>query len=194
MAKPKSRVYRLVANSVVAVEFNVEDLATPLIAKTRLKYPERIGWAIASTGWEVSKEIKKGMRKKAPGGQAWATFMPLRKRKKLDEDATSKPWGRLLNAVGYVRSADKKGVMIGWTDSANIHMASKLERGFRIHVTEKLRRKYAAAGMVLKESTREIVVPKRPLFEPMKKHIEPMIVPHMEKKLREYEANGGKKT
>ena len=175
-------------------EFTLEDNATLYIGMIRATFPDAIRWSLKSLGNCIRLKLRKAVKSKAPGGQSWHPFMTARKRSDLEgKKGRFPPLGQLLKSLGY-EYRDKNGgtVMVGWLSASGVELGSKHEIGFKTTITKEMRKKYAAAGIFLKADKNEIIIPKRPLFEPVSRQVNPEIVPYITKKLEQYRENGFK--
>ena len=160
------------------------------------KNPSWCRSALKSTGWMIQKEIKAGIRSRAPGGKPYVKGMPAGRRRLLDAGQgrktfrTYRPMGKLLQAVGYDKSGvgqDGSGsVKIGWLSASAVQIGTIQETGKTIPVTTKMRRYFWAMGVKLQKSTKEIKIPARPTYEPMRAKLEPVIPTYFERKIYEY--------
>ena len=198
MAKKRKRTYRVFKDSPAPIEISLEDHATGYMVWVRANYPNAIRWSLKSLGNEIRKKVKQGIKSKAPGGEPWQhPFMPARKRANFEKGEKTRfsPFGQLRNSIGYQYNEKNGGtVEIGWLSDSGVELGSKLVKGFRTIITEKMRRKYAAAGIFLGSHRREISSPARPVFEPIMKKMSPEIAPYITKKLKQYEENGWEKS
>lgn len=149
-----------------------------------------------SLGWMMQKEIKKGILSSAPGGRAYAAFMPPNKRRKLERALKGKgkrtytPMGKLARAIGYQWRETEGGVVVGWLSHSAVRLGTMQEKGFRRKITKKLRRAYMAAGIGLRPGKQEIIVPARPTIGPMRDVLAPKAAPYVEEKIWEYLGKG----
>lgn len=150
--------------------------------------------AIGSTGFYASQEVAEWIRSEGKG--SWPERHPV-----------SKIWGKrgvskMYRAVRYFQRG--KDVVVGYGNTKgseprpNTNLESKMERiekGFAIPVTDKMRRKFAVTRKLatigetpgedyfpLRKSTRKLVVKPRPIHTPVFRKINSQIYPLFEQK------------
>ena len=168
------------------ITVDVTDEIQPLLERMALNNPKSLAAAAKSLGWFLQKEIKKGIKSGAPGGETFKERRPYEVRSALGNAA--KTWyGRMSRAIGYQYH---DGILrVGWTSRTAAMYGRKQEFGNVTKVTEEIRKKFARAGYPLRKDTTEIVLPERNVFDPMAGELYPQIAPYVQQKLNEY-ANG----
>jgi len=173
----------------------VEDEATPWLQWAMTEFPDFRRKALKSLGWYMQKEIKKGIKSRAPGGRAYAPFLPAKVRRKLDEAFDKKgkrsyaPLGGLAKAVGY-QYKSSGDVVVGWLSESAVRLGTKQEKGAKVRITGKMRRAYLAAGIGIKPGRKEVVIPARPTIEPMSDVLVPKAAGYVEGKIWGYLTKG----
>jgi hypothetical protein len=94
-------------------------------------------------------------------------------------------FGKLPNALGYEYEEPGR-VKIGWRSTTADREATNLENGQTHPVTAKNRIYWGLRGHPLKWDRQQINLPKRPIFEPMWKKLQPEIPQFIESKLTDY--------
>jgi hypothetical protein len=181
----------------MATTVQVIDEASPWLEWAAREFPDFTRSALKSTGWWLSREIKKGIRSGAPGGKPYAPRMPAKKRRALEKAMggrvkRSYPWmGQLSRAVGYEYRQGENAVVIGPLSSSAVALFKKHESGTSYPVTQKVRKAYAAAGIYLSRGTKYIKLPRRETIGPVYQAYRNRISPYIEDKITSYMA--GKK-
>ena len=150
--------------------------------KTR---PDFMSKAMKSLGYNFMKDVRVGMRSGEPNGAPWKERAPVKLRRDIGGRAASVWWGKLSQALGY-EYRDPGKVVIGWRSRSADFDANNLESGQNRPVTRRTRIRWAMRGHPLKWDTKEIQLPKRPLFVPMWKELQPKIAPFIEARLTDY--------
>ena len=167
------------------LSFQVTDGMTPFseaFLRNRKDWERK---ALKSVGWFGQQQIKKGIRSGAPGGKSYKAGIGSVNRRKLEQKKSRFPLlGKMPNPVVY-RYQDGR-VDFGWQSSSAIFRGSKLEKGSSVVVTNKMRRKFFAAGLFISKDTKTIQNPARPTFDPMAEFLAPKFAPYMESKILEY--------
>ncbi len=185
----------------IVVEYN--DFASPFMATVISNNPKWMASALKSAGWRVSREIKKGMRSRAPGGHPYAPpHLPNRLRSALESIVGGKvkryyrPMGNLINAIGYDKTRAGAGVVtVGWLSRSAVYLGRKQQEGFQTPVTDKVRRTFAAAGIKLSVGKTNLEAPSRPTFSPMESMLEGIARDQFETKMLSYvSGNSGRGT
>lgn len=127
------------------------------------------------------KEIKKGMKNQAPGGETFAPLHDLT----IQEKSTAKGIGSTKSGQALIRYGDLYnsisydldeigGFKVGIPkdavsrDGDDLNMvAAVMEGGITISVSDKMRDYFAAQGRPLKQSTTHLEIPARPFLEPV---------------------------
>jgi hypothetical protein len=203
-----------------ASNFMIVDTATPFLKKVAAENPSYLRRAVRHTGWWLQKSIKYEIRQGIPGGKPYTPFSKLKnvrseteivflnriskktgKQKqirrrvgasRLVRETTHKPLGKLANAVGYKFYPDSIRSVVGWLSLSAQSVGTKMEKGYTINVTPKMKRMYAASGFPLNKS--QIDVPARPTFDPIFKEKSGQIVQHLEKRVWQYIEQAGAKS
>lgn len=165
------------------LEIDVTDEIQPLLERMAGGSQKALKSAAKSLGWYMQREIKQGVKSGAPGGAVFQERRPYEVRSALGN--AGKYWyGRMIHAIGYQYS---NGVLrIGWTSNTAAIYGRKQEYGSVTKVTEAIRKKFAVAGYPLRRNKTEIILPERPVFEPMAGELYPQIAPYVQQKLNEY--------
>lgn len=177
------------------LEIGVEtvDYATPFLKQMAKENQDRIRKALKSAGWWAQREIKKGIRSGAPGGQPYAAFMPPKLRRRLEKAGGNNFWkskpplGKLANAVGY--EYKNNSVVIGWLSLSAVYLGTKVEKGYTKEITEKMRRFFFKANVPLSNKP-IMVIPARPTYGIMRTVLAPQTAGYIEDKLLSYLAKG----
>lgn len=176
-------VITMFMNPIITVD--VTDEIQPLLERMALNSQRTLGAAAKSLGWFLQKEIKKGIKSGSPGGDTFQERRPYEVRKALGKGVAARQWyGRMARAIGYQYSDNV--LRIGWTSRTASVYGRKQEFGNVTKVTEEIRRRFARAGYPLRKDTTEIVLPERPVFDPMTGELYPQIAPYVQQKLNEY--------
>lgn len=127
------------------------------------------------------KEIRKGIKMQSPGGEKFTPLhsLTVEEKSKLSGVGSVKSnqalirYGDLYNALAY-EIDDDGSFAVGFPKNAvnssgeNINMiATVMESGITISVTDSMRNYFAFQGRPLKNSTTHIEVPARPFLEPV---------------------------
>lgn len=174
----------------------VEDEATPWLLWAMNEFPDLQRKAMKSLGWHMQREIKKGIRSRAPGGRAYAPFLPAKKRRELDKafgrqgQRSYRPLGGLVKAVGYHYSKQTGGVVVGWLSASAAKFGEIHEKGKKVRVTKKTRLAFLSAKLGMKPSTTEIDIPARPTIGPMRDVLLPKAPKYVEDKIFGYLTKG----
>ena len=168
-------------NPILVID--VTDEIQPLLERMAGNSRKNISAAAKSLGWFMQKEIKKGVRSGSPGGATFQERRPYGVRAALGNAART--WyGRMRNAIGYQYY---DGILrIGWTSKTASMYGKKQEFGNVTKVTDEIRRKFARAGYPLRKDTTEIILPERPVFDPMAGELYPQVAPYVQQKINEY--------
>lgn len=198
-------------------EVKIIDTATPFLQKVANECPIFLKRAVRHTGWWLQSAIKYEIRRGAPGGQSYSPFAKIKNIRtetevitlnrlskktgrlkeirrrigvsRLVRESTHRPLGRLANAVGYKFYSDSIRSIVGWLSLSAQYLGSKMERGFTIHTTPKMKRLFAASGFGLGKS--KIDVPARPTFGPIYKQKAEQIGRHLENRVWKYIEEAG---
>ncbi len=176
----------------IVVEY--EDFATPFMATVIANNPNWVASSLKSAGWKVSREIKKGMRSRAPGGKPYALPHLTNKQRAALEGVLGgkvkryyRPMGNLINAIGYDKTKASAGVVtVGWLSQSAVYLGGKQQEGFETPVTDKVRRAFAAAGIKLSSNKQNLETPSRPTFSPMENMLANMARDQFETKILSY--------
>ena len=170
----------------VLIEIDVTDEIQPLLERMAGYSRKNLKSAAKSLGWFLQREIKEGVRSGMPGGDSFAQRRPYEVRKALGfEKGAARSWyGRMVNAIAYQYNEQK--VLVGWASKTSSAYAEKQEFGFVTTVTEQIRKRFAKAGYPLRKSTTELILPERPIFEPMAGELQSQIAPYVQNKLNGY--------
>lgn len=172
------------------VRVEITDSASPWLEWAAKEFPKFAASALKSTGWMMQKEIKKGITSRAPGGRPYPASIPAGKRKLFDKafgkepKARYNPMGRLRQAIGYQFDKRRQEVTVGWLSISAVRLGKRLEEGFSIPVSERMRTALAAVGIAT--SSKHFTVLPRPTIGPMYDVLESQIYPYMEGKIWEY--------
>jgi len=176
---------------ILQVEY--EDGLAPYLRLIIDREPKWLGSAMKSAGYWSQKEIKKGIRSRAPGGKAYRQLMPDYIRQAIDRAMGHAsrdkyiPLGKLINAVGYDKTRVSEGVVtVGWLSASAVMIGTKQEKGFFNIVSERMRHAFARAGYPIPPGRSQIPVVARPTYEPMQKVIASGAPAVIEQRLLEY--------
>lgn len=127
------------------------------------------------------REVKKGIKDQSPGGQKFTPLHSLTVEEKSSLSGVGSTganralirYGDMVNAISYELD-EQGGFTVGFPADAtnrsgeNVNMiATVMESGITITVTDKMRNYFASQGRPLKKSTSHIDVPARPFLEPV---------------------------
>lgn len=180
---------------MIQADLLIIDGATPWLEYMATTKPDWLRKALKSFGWYSQQQIKAGIKSSAPGGRAYAEFMPPDMRARLEAvfgNSPKKrysPLGKLVNAVGYEFDADKQIVRVGWLSDSAVRLGENIEQGYSKAITDKMRRYFWAAGVSLSAKS-EINVAARHTFGPMQAILAPKAAAHIEDKILEYARTG----
>ena len=167
------------------IEIDVTDEIEPLLERMAQNNEKSLRSAAKSLGYFMQKKIKQGVRSGAPGGEQFAERFPYQKRAKLQGGSAAKQWyGRMVNAIGY--QYDNGVLRIGWTSRTASMYGKKQEEGYKTRITKAIRQKWHEADIKLSKNTTYLILPERPVFEPMAEELQPEIAPYVQEKLNEY--------
>jgi hypothetical protein len=153
------------------------------------EFPALMKRALKSTGWMMQKATKEGIRKGAPGGKTYASFMSASRRRKLGKSVSRVPLGKLGRAIGYQYREEEGAVYVGWLSPSAASLGYKLQNGFTGKVSPKMRRFFFYRGLGMAKNA-TIDIPPRPTIDPMFAQLEPQIPKYLEGKLWEYLRDG----
>ena len=180
---------------MINVDFLMIDGATPWLEYMATTKPDWMRKALKSFGWYSQQQIKAGIKSRAPGGRAYADFMPPDMRARLEAVFGNRPkkrygpLGKLVNAVGYQFDAGKQIVRVGWLSDSAVRLGENIEQGYSRAITDKMRKYFWAAGVQLSTKS-EISVAARHTFGPMQAILAPKAAAHIEDKILEYARAG----
>ena len=167
------------------IEIDVTDEIEPLLQRLAGNSKKSLKSAAKSLGYFMQGEIKQGVRSGAPGGEQFAERFPYKKRAKLQGGSAAKLWyGKMANAIGY--QYDEGVLRIGWTSNTAAMYGKKQEEGYRTRITKAIRQKWHEADIKLSKNTAYLILPERPVFEPMSGKLQPQIAPYVQNKLNDY--------
>ncbi len=169
------------------IEFDIMDEVGPFLSQAA-NFSKSLKSAGKSLGWFMQRKIKKGVRSGSPGGETFTERRPFEMRKALGGGSAASKWyGQMTQAIGYQYKDGR--ILIGWTSRTSAMYGRKQEFGYQTAVTDEIRKKFAIAGYPLRKSTKVILLPDRPFYEPMAGALEPEMGTYLHTKLLEY-ANG----
>ena len=148
--------------------------------------------ALGKLGGHLRKEIRKGIKSKAPGGRPYKKTMPAKRRRALDqafggEGKNRYPiLGRLHKAVGFQVDDYAENLKVGMLSQTATKLMQVHEFGKKRRVTPFIRRKFFQAGVGLSEKQKFLNIPKRPTFEPLKRILEPEIPGYVQKSISNF--------
>lgn len=167
------------------LEIDVTDEITPAIKRFFQRNPKYLKHLTKSVGWYFQRETKKGVSSGEPNGEAYKERIEYKVRKALSQSAPKGWYGKLKNAIGY-EYVGGGTVHIGWTSATASTYGHLQERGFEKIVTPRMRRYWAHAGFPLAPNKEKMVIPSRPVFEPMTDYMRPKVVPYVNEKYSAY--------
>lgn len=179
---------------MITFELEYKDGATPLAMALQKQMPRWKQSALKSTGFMLRKMIRDGIQSKAPGG---ASYKPLaitgKTRRSIEQNLHSGGksryilMGKLKQAVEYSGKTAAMGyVKVGWLSPSSAELGKKLQEGFESAVTPRIRRAYAAAGIVLSSRKKKFRTPARPTFDPMIAALHRAAVKNFNEKITSY--------
>lgn len=172
----------------------IKDESGPYLRHLADTFPREFNRALRHIGWWMRKEIQDAVYRGGPASARWPRLSQIHAGRALDDakfemgrgkrkPPATHPYGRLVHAIGYRHNPAGMSVRIGWLSRSAAQQASKLQKGERIQVTEKMRRFYWAAGVPLSSSTAQINVPARELISPMHREKRLEIQQRIEKRI-----------
>ena len=167
------------------IEINVADEISPAIKRIIDHNPSYLRKLSKSLGWWFSQNTKKEILSGNPGGERYQERLPLDVRRKVGRGQGAKEWyGKMRRAIGY--QYRNGAVVIGWTSNTAAYYGRIQEFGYKRQVTEAIRKRWAAAGYPLSKNKSELVIPKRPVFDPVTAKLESKVAPYAEEKINAY--------
>ena len=167
------------------LKVSVEDGLSPFFKALIESRPDFMAKAMKSLGYNFMRATREGIRSGSPNGLPWQQRSQKKLRKDIGDYAPNAWFGRLPNALGY-EYQDPGRVKIGWRSHTSDREATNLETGQTRNVNAATRVRWGRRDHPLKWDTSQIVLPKRPVFEPMWKKLQPEIPPFIESKLTDY--------
>jgi hypothetical protein len=165
------------------VNINVTDELTPALNRLIAEYPKAVNSALKGTGFFAMREVQNGIKSGSPGGSAYAQFMPLNMRRKLNNimgrSTSSLPLGKMSRAVKYKADSDGS-VTVGWLSQSSQRIGNMIEQGLTRNVTDKVRGLYHLAKVNLDKE--QIDVPARHTWDPMINYLTPRIPSEFERR------------
>lgn len=156
-----------------AAILRVEDTASPMLEHLAQAWPHEFNRALRHVGWRIQRDIKDSIYVGGVPGETWLPLTGFQQHRIFDQ-AEGRPvlprphhFGGLINAVAYRHNPDRMAVTIGWTSPHSASLAQLLQEGFTVQVSDKMRRKFAAAGRPLRKDRSTIRVPGRELIRPL---------------------------
>lgn len=167
------------------VEFEINDELSPTIQQLLNNNKTTLRRATKSVGWWLQDTAKEETKKGAPGGISFKERAPYKRvRRPLGKNGSAPTswYGKMRRAMGYEYN---NGILnVGWTSRSSAIYANIQEYGAMRMVTDKVRKKYFAAGVPIKKN--KIEIPERPIFEPLAHEMFPKISDYVEEKVTEY--------
>lgn len=154
-------------------------------------YPDFMDRSIRHVAWRTQMQMKMEMLAERPGGVKFPSLSRVQRYRLLGEkrgghrtfgpipahglayDMNGGDWppgGRIAQSIRY---SWKKGTMraeIGWLSNKSQKLGVLFQSGQKTRVTPKIRRLFAAAGVVLSKGKTELEQPKRPVVAPFYEH------------------------
>ena len=130
-------------------------------------YPDFMDRSIRHVAWRTQMQMKMEMLAERPGG---VKFPPLSRVQRYMNWGDWPPGGRIAQSIRY---SWRKGTMraeIGWLSAKSQKLGVLFQAGQKTRVTPKMRRLFAAAGLVLSKGKSEIEQPPRPVVAPFYQH------------------------
>ena len=179
---------------MINADLLIIDGATPWLEYMASTKPDWMRKALKSFGYYAQQQIKTGIRSGAPGGNAYAEFMPPDMRAKIEAvfgkgKKRYGPLGKLVNAVGYQYDEGNNIVRVGWLSNSAVKLGEKIEQGYSKTITDKMRKYFWASGVPLTDKT-EINVPARHTFGPIQSILAAKAATYIEDKILEYAMTG----
>lgn len=172
------------------ISLDVRDEITPLVKRYLENNPRMLQSLAKSIGWFTQKEIKSLAVSKAITSQ-WRSRTPYEIRHKLDKGAPVSWLGKLRRTFAYQYMPGGGGVNIGWASRSAAVIGRLQEEGASRTVTPALRGFFASRDVPLSPSKEKIILPARPIYEPVMKLIQPKIGPYVAYRVGKYIQNGG---
>lgn len=170
----------------MSLKIDLKDEFSPYVKFILATKPEWVSKIMKSLGWQIQQETKKGIKEGSPGGERFSPFSPINLRSKMRKKpgrASKTPLGKLVNAIGYEFKSIEQAVNVGWLSQSAASLGWKAEKGSTQQVTDKMRRKYSALGIPVKDKIKR---PARPIWEPTIKFMQPRIASHFENQINKY--------
>lgn len=172
------------------INLDIRDEITPLVKRYLENNPRMLQSLAKSLGWFTQKEIKRLAVSKSITSQ-WHERVPYEIRKKLDKGAPVTWLGKLRRTFAYQFIPNSGGVNIGWASRSAAVIGRLQEEGASRTVTPALRGFFFSKGVPLSVNKGKIVLPARPIYEPVMKLIQPKIGPYVAYRVGKYIQNGG---
>ena len=154
-------------------------------------YPDFMDRSIRHVAWRTQMQMKMEMLAERPGGVKFPSLSRVQRYRLLGEKRGGRrvfgpipahglaynmnwgdwpPGGRIAQSIRY---SWRKGTMraeIGWLSAKSQKLGVLFQAGQKTRVTPKMRRLFAAAGLVLSKGKSEIEQPPRPVVAPFYQH------------------------
>lgn len=171
-----------------------EDKASAFLLQAAQDNPKWIASALKSAAWKSQRVIKEGIKSGAPNGKPYAPRSLTPKQRRLLEAAlghtpkrTYPLMGRLRQAVGYDSRRAKDGIVtVGWLSKSAVLIGSKQQEGFQTPISDKTRRAFAAAGIILRRGTTMTTTAARPTFPVMLPKVQQVAADTVREKIISY--------
>lgn len=167
------------------IAFEINDEISPAIKQLLENNKTTLRRVTKSVGWWLQDTAKDETKKGAPGGVNFKERAPHKRvRRPLGKNghAPTSWYGKMRRAMGY--EYDNGVLNVGWVSRTSARYANIQEYGAMRTVTDKVRKKYFAAGVPIKKN--EIKIPERPIFEPLAHEMFPKIGNYVEEKVTKY--------
>ena len=157
------------------IRIEYDDKASVFLKEAAENHPKWMASALKSAAWKSQRVIKAGIKSGAPGGNTYAPHALSPRQRRMLEAALghtlkrSYPhMGRLRAAVGYDSRRAKDGIVtVGWLSPSAVRIGSKQQTGFQTPLSDKMRRAFAAAGILIGKNKTATNVAARPTFQPI---------------------------
>lgn len=170
-------------DKTLGVRLDVLDGGGDYLRQLASQFPGEFDRALKSIGYQLRIKMIKAVRQGGSRSAKWAAVSGIKdvedpsvkKGSQLRRTSTRSFYGQMgapggdkkkgTSPIAYVVDKSAHKVTIGWMGFQSRKLAAKIQEGFDIPVTTKMRKHFFASGLGLDKST--INVPGRPLVQPV---------------------------